>query len=222
MVGLKSLPAHMRPRERLLREGAEALEDAELLALILGTGRGTGEDALSLAHRVLATVGGWSGLRQMDVRGLMSISGIGPVKGARLNALFEIGRRDVKVSAPPATPPQPEPAPDPMEVCIRRLRGQVPTGESAILGYSPEEGRAPVTLALGEGLSPNTRPGALLARLLQVPPSERWWVVCIRPSGKPREPEREVARRLVSGGALVGLPLEQVVLISGRGHWVLG
>ena len=217
MVGFKYLPPELWPRERLLDQGPDVLEDEELLSLILGTGRGSGEDALMLAGRVLTSVGGLRGLASMDPEALMDISGIGPAKAARLSALFELCQR--VQSGDPVTP-APTP-PDPMLRCVQRMRGQIPTGETAILCYCPEPGRAPVTLALGEGLGPQTRPGALLARLLQAPASEVWWVVIIRPNGRPREDERAVAARLVEGAALVGLPLERVVLISGPDHWTL-
>ncbi|MFN3200127.1 MAG: UPF0758 domain-containing protein [Bradymonadia bacterium] len=221
MVSLKQLPAHMRPRERLLDAGSDTLEDAELLALILGTGRGSGEDALMLAERLLATVGGLSCLPLMQMGALLSISGIGPAKGARLRALCELSRRMHVESPRPTSEPAPEPAPDPIELCVARMRGQIPTGETAVLGYCPEPGRAPVTLALGEDLGAHTRPGALLARLLQAPSSDAWWVVAIRPSGKPRDEEKAVAERLMQGASLVGLPIERVLLISGHRHWAL-
>jgi len=50
---LRTLPAHDRPRERLLREGARALSDAELVAILLGTG-GPGHNAIALAQDLLA------------------------------------------------------------------------------------------------------------------------------------------------------------------------
>ena len=54
---LMTLPAHDRPRERLLREGSHALSDAELVAILLGTG-GPGRNVVALAQDVLARCGG--------------------------------------------------------------------------------------------------------------------------------------------------------------------
>lgn len=58
---MRMLPAHDRPRERLLREGSHALSDAELVAILLGTG-GRGRNAVALAQDVLARCGGVAGL----------------------------------------------------------------------------------------------------------------------------------------------------------------
>lgn len=57
---IKDLPPSDRPRERLLAGGAPGLSTADLLAILIGSGTGSGESALDLARRVLAYgVGGW-------------------------------------------------------------------------------------------------------------------------------------------------------------------
>ena len=58
---MTAIPTGQRPRERLLELGAESLADAELLAVLLGTGA-RGASALALAHALLAEYGGPSGL----------------------------------------------------------------------------------------------------------------------------------------------------------------
>ena len=82
------------PRERLSRLGPTTLSDAELLALILGTGR-AGEDVGSLAIRILKDSGGFWALARMSVTELARIAGIGPAKAARLAAAFELGSRSL-------------------------------------------------------------------------------------------------------------------------------
>jgi DNA repair protein RadC len=82
------------PRERLSRLGPTTLSDAELLALILGTGR-AGEDVGSLAIRILTDSGGFWALARMSVTELARIAGIGPAKAARLAAAFELGSRSL-------------------------------------------------------------------------------------------------------------------------------
>jgi len=80
------------PRERLACRGAAALSDAELLAVLLGTGR-TGEEVGSLASRLLRETGGLWALRRMSVAELVKLSGVGAAKAARLAAAFEAGLR---------------------------------------------------------------------------------------------------------------------------------
>lgn len=211
---LRDLPDSDRPRERLLRHGAHALEPEELLALVLSTGRGTGEDVLQLARRVLAELDGVEGLATTSLERLLSVRGIGPVKATRIRAAFELALRAGPVEPP--TPPI-----DPRARHIERLRGQVPTGQAALLGYQPQGEGAPITLALGSGLGASTRAGALLAQLLVTARPGRWWVVAVRPGGPPRKKEADAARRLFQAAEALDLPLEQVLVVGGQSAWSL-
>lgn len=87
---IRDLPADVRPRERLLAHGAEALSDAELLAVILGTGA-PGKNAIHLAQELLQE--GMRDLRQRELTMLAATRGVGPAKAARISAVMEICRR---------------------------------------------------------------------------------------------------------------------------------
>jgi DNA repair protein RadC len=89
---MKGLSPDDRPREKLVRHGAQALGDNELVALVLGSGchdRG----ALVLANELLAARGGVHGLVQAACGDLARVAGIGPARAARLVAAVELGRR---------------------------------------------------------------------------------------------------------------------------------
>lgn len=88
---IRDLAAVERPREKLLKYGADALSSSELLALILRTGR-IGENALVLAARVMRRVGIGS-LGRVAAGDLLKISGIGPAKACELLACIELGKR---------------------------------------------------------------------------------------------------------------------------------
>ena len=92
-----------RSRERLASRGAPALSDAELLALLLGTGRG-GEDVALAAARLLEQTRGLWDLRRMSFVELTRIPGIGPAKAARLAAAFEAGLRALSPPENQSTP----------------------------------------------------------------------------------------------------------------------
>lgn len=81
-----------RPRERLAQVGADALNSAELLAILLRTGL-EGENAVRLGERILTQHGGLVGLLKMSYSDLCSVKGIGPAKAAQLKAAVELGRR---------------------------------------------------------------------------------------------------------------------------------
>jgi len=86
---MTAIPTPQRPRERLLALGHEALADAELVAVLLGTG-GRGRNALDLAHDLLTDHGGPGGLARLDPAELARRPGIGPAKAARLAAAFSL------------------------------------------------------------------------------------------------------------------------------------
>jgi DNA repair protein RadC len=81
-----------RPRERLLDDGPQVLSDAELIAVLLRTGR-PGRGAVDTAQDLLAEVGGLVPLARMDVVELIRRPGIGPAKAAALAAALELGHR---------------------------------------------------------------------------------------------------------------------------------
>lgn len=91
-MSIKKLPSATRPREKLLAQGAQALADVELLALLLRTGL-PGRGVLDLAQALLQQCGGLAGLLRADARQLAGIKGLGPAKRAELAAVFEIARR---------------------------------------------------------------------------------------------------------------------------------
>jgi DNA repair protein RadC len=64
---IKQLPPELRPRERLLSEGPEALSSAELLAILLGTGS-KGNTAVALAGQVISESGDLFGLHRVSVQ----------------------------------------------------------------------------------------------------------------------------------------------------------
>ncbi|WP_213973855.1 RadC family protein [Tepidanaerobacter acetatoxydans] len=92
---IKDLPIEERPRERLQKYGAQALSDAELLAVLIRTGTRS-ESALVLAQRILKGDIGRSGLAYVvdsSVEELSKIKGIGIAKAVQIKAAVELGRR---------------------------------------------------------------------------------------------------------------------------------
>lgn len=90
------LPELDRPRERLLRQGAEALSDRELLALLVGAGL-PGCDAIELAAVLIDNCGDLATLATTDPHTLQQLPGVGPAKAARVTAAFELARRATMV-----------------------------------------------------------------------------------------------------------------------------
>ena len=82
-----------RPREKLMRLGASALSDAELLAILVGSGS-TKEDALTLMKRILADCNNnLNTLGKMTLRQLCEYNGVGEAKAITILAACELGKR---------------------------------------------------------------------------------------------------------------------------------
>lgn len=90
---IKSWSPEDRPREKLLTKGKQALSDAELVAILLGTGTTT-VSAVELGKRVLQTVNNnLHEFGRLSVKDLMSVKGIGEAKAISIIAALELGRR---------------------------------------------------------------------------------------------------------------------------------
>ncbi len=82
-----------RPREKMMQKGAEALSDAELLAILIGSGN-TEESAVSLMQRVLASSGNdLNQLGKWEIRDFSRFKGFGPAKSLTIMAALELGKR---------------------------------------------------------------------------------------------------------------------------------
>ena len=92
--GITHWPETERPRERLMAKGPDALSDAQLLAILLRTGR-RDFSAVQVAIELLGRVGGIGGLAMCGIEELCAIPGIGPAKAAQLKDAVELGRRSL-------------------------------------------------------------------------------------------------------------------------------
>jgi DNA repair protein RadC len=95
---MKAIAAQDRPREKLVRAGAGALGDNELVALVLGQGQPR-TSALDLANTVLGAVGSVAALARATHGELTRIRGIGVARAAQVLAAVELGRRSVAYAA---------------------------------------------------------------------------------------------------------------------------
>jgi DNA repair protein RadC len=83
------------PRERLNRLGADALTDAELLAVLMGTGT-KGLPVIALAQRLLLQSGGLKSFATKETSELCGLPGMGPARAAAILAALELGRRAMR------------------------------------------------------------------------------------------------------------------------------
>lgn len=93
-MAIADWPEEKRPRERLIREGAQALSDAELLAIFLRVGV-AGQDAVQLAQQMMHHFGSLQRLFGATLTEFSAMHGLGPAKFAQLQAVMELARRAI-------------------------------------------------------------------------------------------------------------------------------
>ncbi len=92
-MSIRDWPEGERPREKLLARGSAALSDAELLAVLLGSGS-RGKDAIALGREVLCNAGSLGALLGSPEKQIRA-GGLGPAKRARIAAALELARRSL-------------------------------------------------------------------------------------------------------------------------------
>lgn len=93
-MAITDWPEQQRPRERLIRDGAQALSDAELLAVFLRVGV-PGKNAVELAGELLREFGSLQALFGASLAEFTRIHGLGNAKFAQLKAVLELARRAI-------------------------------------------------------------------------------------------------------------------------------
>jgi DNA repair protein RadC len=97
-LNIKSWAAEDRPREKLLLKGKAALSDAELIAILLGTGTAS-MSAVDVAKNILQAVNNdLNELARLTVKDLTKIKGIGEAKAITIVSALELGRRRKEIS----------------------------------------------------------------------------------------------------------------------------
>jgi DNA repair protein RadC len=100
---LREVAPSERPQERLLRLGASALSDRELIALLLRSGT-RGRDVYQVSHELLTTTGSLARLASWSAADFKRIQGVGTVKSVQLAAVAELARRVTVQSAASSQP----------------------------------------------------------------------------------------------------------------------
>ncbi|WP_397546509.1 DNA repair protein RadC [Rhodothermus marinus] len=206
-----------RPREKLMRRGPSALSDAELIALIFGSGTRTKQGSISavqLGQALLRAYGSLYALAQRDLKELTRVAGVGPAKAVQLVAAFEIGRR-VEAQRPGRRVQVRTPAD--VAACygplLRDLKREVfkivllNTANYIIADYTISEGGLAASIV---------EPRAVFQRAIL---DNAAGIICLHnhPSGNP-EPSAEdvrITRQLVEAGRLLGIPVHDHIIIAG-------
>lgn len=214
---MKEVAVDDRPREKLMRHGAAALGDNELVAVVVGSGcRRT--DALAIANELLAAHGGLHGLVRSTCDDLARVAGIGRTKAAQVLAALEMGRRTL-AHAPSA-------------------RTQLRTPRDAAMYLLPPFGSRPVeqfglvlldtkhrvvrttVLAIGSLNATGVQPREVF-REAALGNAAAVVVFHNHPSGDPTPSpdDVELTRRLVAAGAVMGIDVVDHIILGDVRYW---
>lgn len=202
-----------QPRERLMNLGARALSDAELLAILLRTGR-QGEDVLQMSRRLVNAFTNLTELSRRDFRELQNITGIGPTKAVTLAAAFELGRR-VKSAAFTSRPTITSPA-DAAGFIGPRLRDLQKEQFHVLMLNTANQVIRTEMVSEGNLNSSIVHPREVF-RTAIIESAAAIIGVHNHPSGNPT-PSREdinITRQLVEAGKIIGITFHDHLIIAG-------
>lgn len=214
---IKDLPLDERPRERLVKYGAEALSNAELLAIILRVG--TQEySAIGLAEHMLGKLGGLKGIATASVEDLSKIKGLGTAKAAQIQAMVELGKRlaaSTGHSRPTIRCPQ-----DAVELLMPELRDEPQEHFKGLFLNNKNEVLKIRTISIGSLDASIITPRELFREAISCN-SAGVIIAHNHPSGDPAPSKEDidVSKRLQEAGRMIGIEVLDHLVI-GDGRWV--
>ena len=214
---IRDLPEDERPRDRLLQNGGQALSDAEIISILLHSGR-PGLSAVGLARELLRGSGGLNGLIGSTAP-LLTGPGVGPGKAAVLLAAIELAARLTRSELPERHPLR-EPA-----AVARYLSLRYGTRDQEIMGalYLDTRHRLLEEAELFRGTldRATVEPRSILKRALLID-SPNLIVFHTHPSGDPAPSAEDLAftKRLAEAGEIVGVRLLDHLILGSPRRWV--
>ena len=208
----------MRPRERAIVQGIGALSDAELVAVMVGSGT-QGEDAMGVARRILAEVAGdLHALGRCDLLWLRTLHGIGDARAVLISAAMELGRRRMSRLASPLM------RVTKAEEIVMRFRSRlIDLDVEEFWALALSRANAPIAdLLISRGGQSGTvvDPKVVFRKALSVRAAA---VVLIHnhPSGNPNPSaaDRRLTDDLSAVGKSMDLPVLDHIIIAGMGHF---
>ena len=219
---IREWEAEDRPREKLRQHGPQVLSDAELVALIIGTGTRTAAgpvSAVALGKALGRAFGSLHDLSRREEGELTRVAGVGPAKAAKLLAAFEIGRRVEAQQEGGAERVQVSSPADVAAAYGPQMRGLKKEVFKIVLLNTANVIEGDYTVSEGGLAASIVEPRAVFQKAILENAAA---VICLHnhPSGNP-EPSREdlkITRQLAEAGKLMGIPVHDHLIIAGAGY----
>ncbi|MGL4485225.1 MAG: RadC family protein [Anaerovoracaceae bacterium] len=214
---IRELPETDRPRERLVKVGAKALNNAELLAILLDTGTRQ-KTAIGLAEEILAsnTVNGISRLEDVSLQELQRFQGVGIAKASHIVAAVELGKR-ISTKATGAKMKL-NSTKDIVKIFMERMRHYNKEYFVILMLNTKSEIIREETISIGDLSTSIVHPREVFLEAIRRS-AAAIALVHNHPSGNP-EPSQddiEVTERLIKAGEVVGISvLDHVIIGDGK------
>jgi len=212
---VKDLPLDDRPREKLSLRGSQNLSDAELVAILLRTGK-KGKSVLEIARELISREGNLAILATKTVDSLQKVSGIGKDKAATLAAAFELSRRILsqskRFSDKKVTSPQ-----EIADIFIPMLRDDTKERFIVVCLNSSNKIIKHETISIGNLNSSIVHPREIFKVAIDCS-SASIILIHNHPSGNP-EPSSEdirITKKIVESGKILDIPIFDHLIIAGE------
>ncbi len=209
---IKDWPAQERPREKMMQQGALALSDAELLAIIINAGRGQ-VTAVDIARTLLKEHRTLKRIAELTIADLESVHGIGPAHAVGIAAVFELARRInvAKIDTVPAFT-SPEDVMNRYKPMLRDMKQEVFMVVSLNSSNRLLSEREITKGILNSSL---THPREVF-RTAIVENAASVILIHNHPSGncEPSEEDVRITRQIVEAGHIIGIPVHDHVIIT--------
>jgi DNA repair protein RadC len=214
---VKDLPSDDRPREKLWLRGVNSLSDAELIAILLRTGK-KGKSVLEIARELIHKEGNLAGLALKSVDALKKVSGIGNDKAATLAAAFEISRRIQSQSGTVSHRKITSPG-DVAQIFIPLMRDELKEKFIVVCLNSANKIIRYETISIGNLNSSIVHPREIFKAAIDCA-SASIILVHNHPSGNPEPSEEDISitRKLVEAGKIMDIPVFDHLILTREGY----
>lgn len=217
-MGIKDLPMEDRPREKMIMFGNSAMSNAELLAILLGSGQGK-KTALRLAEELLESQNDALGFLAESTPGdIAVIKGIGPAKACQIAAAVELGKRIAtrpKIERYNVDEPQKI-----VKLFMEKMRYYKKEHFDTVLLNTKGEIIAVENIAIGDLSCTVVHPREVFNKAVKMSAASIIFVHN-HPSGNPKPSKEDMAitKRLIEAGDILGIKVMDHIII-GDGEYI--
>lgn len=214
---VKDLPDQDRPREKLLLRGAHNLTDAELIAILIRTGK-KGKSVIEIAQEIINRYNNLATIATLSAEKITQISGIGKDKAATLCAAFELSRRVVSQKRDLFENPITSPA-DIAEYFIPLLRDELKEKFIVVCLSSSNKVIKFEIISVGNLNTSVVHPREVFKLAIENN-SANIILVHNHPSGNidPSSEDIKITKQLIEAGKLMGIEVFDHLIIAGNNY----